>query len=109
MSDPADLELERRLRSRPLAPPSADLAARIAHAARAVPQAHSLSLAESLAQLFAEFRLPQPAIALTATLLLGVIAGWAAELRLAAPDDDADTAQVQSFLYPDDLDDEDAS
>src|SRR5262245_56056185 len=102
MSDPRDPKLEALLRSRPLVPPSPDLAARIAIAARARPQTRPLSVSEWLAQLFAEFRLPQPAIAMSALLLLGMAAGWSAPFALAVPDDDADALQVQSFLYADD-------
>jgi hypothetical protein len=104
MSDPRDPKLEALLRSRPLVPPSPDLVARIAIAARMRPQTRPLSVSEWLAQLFAEFRLPRPAIAMSALLLLGVVAGWSAPLALTGPDDDADTEalQMQSFLYADD-------
>jgi hypothetical protein len=102
MSEPRESELEALLRSRPLVPPSPDLAARIAIAARAIPQVRPISLSEWLANLFAEFRLPQPAIAVSALLLLGMVAGWSAPLALSSGDDDADALQVQSFLYADD-------
>src|SRR5262245_53189644 len=102
MSDPRAPKLEALLRSRPLVPPSPDLAARIAIAARAIPQTRPLSVSEWLAQLFAEFRLPQPAIAVSVLLLLGMAAGWSAPLMLVAPEDDGEALQVQSFLYVDD-------
>ena len=100
MSSGDDSRLEALLRSRSVPPPSSDLAARIVREARGLPQRRPQSILNALASVFAELRLPYPAIALTAALLLGLIAGWTAPLGNVVPDDDAEVLYVQSFLYP---------
>ena len=52
-----------------------------------------------LQQLFAEFHLAKPAYVLAVTLLLGFIIGFSEPPGTTA--NDADGAQVQSFLYAD--------
>ncbi len=101
MSDNGDARLEALLRSRSVPPPSGDLAARIAREARRIPQRPptSASLSDALGRLFAELRLPRPAVALAASLLVGIAAGWA--MPFPAAEDDVDTVYVESFLYPD--------
>ena len=99
-TDRDDEKLETLLRSRPLEPPRPDLALRIALAARVRPQLVPRSLGERLADLFADLRLPQPAFALAALLLVGLVAGWSVELDALLAGDDSDAVYVQSFLYP---------
>jgi hypothetical protein len=105
MSDLRDSKLEALLRSRTPPPASGDLAARIAREARGIPQRQPLSLVEAVSRLFAELRLPRPAVALSATLLVGLIAGWTAPFVVTEVVDEPEALYVQSFLYPD----EDAS
>ena len=108
-TDRDDEKLEALLRSRPIEPPSTNLAARITLAAltrprteaRARPQSRPRSLGERLSDLFADLRLPQPAFALAALLLVGLVAGWSLELDALVTGDDSDAVYVQSFLYPD--------
>jgi hypothetical protein len=98
MSDTGDRKLEDLLRSRGVPPPSGDLAARIARQARLTPQRQPVSVIDALAQLLGELWLPRPAVALAATLIVGIVAGWAAPFDAA--DDDVDAVHVESFLYP---------
>ena len=99
MSDRDDTKLEALLRSRGVPPPSGDLAARIVREARGIPQRQPVSFLDALSQLFAELPLPRPAVALAATLIVGIVAGWAAPFDTA--DDEGDAVHVESFLYPD--------
>ncbi len=99
MSDGGDRKLEALLRSRGAPPPSGDLAARIVREARRIPQRQRVSFLDALAQLFADLPLPRPAVALAATLIVGMVAGWTAPFDGA--DDEVDAVHVESFLYPD--------
>lgn len=99
MSDNGDARLEALLRSRSAPPPSSDLAARIAREARRIPQRQPATPGEVLSRLFAELRLPRPAVALAATLIVGIVAGWAMPFDTA--EDEVDVVSVESFLYPD--------
>lgn len=99
MSDHGDAKLETLLRSRSAPPASHDLAARIARRARGTPQRQPVSFSDALARLFAELRLPRPAVALAASLIVGIVAGWS--IPFEAADDEADAVYVESFLYPD--------
>jgi hypothetical protein len=99
MSDNGEAKLETLLRSRGVPSPSGDLAARISRAARRTPQRQPASFSEGLTRLFAELRLPRPAFALAASLIVGIAAGWTMPLDVA--EDDVDTVYVESFLYPD--------
>src|SRR5581483_6913045 len=60
MSEMSDEKLERMLRERRVAPPSANLAERIILKAQAIPQSEALSLGQSIRRLFTEFHLPKP-------------------------------------------------
>jgi TRAP-type C4-dicarboxylate transport system permease large subunit len=66
--------------------------------ARRTPQRQPVSFMDALAQLFAELRLPRPAVALAATLIVGIVAGWATPFEAA--EDDVAAVHVESFLYP---------
>ena len=107
MSDGGDSKLVTMLRARRAPTPSADLAARIVREARRTPQQRPVSLAqalgEALERLFAELRLPRPAVALGAALIVGIAAGWAVpfDSAEAEAEDDVDVVHVESFLYPD--------
>jgi hypothetical protein len=105
MSEIDDSKLEALLRSRARPVPRTDLAARIVREARGIPQQRPLSWLQELSRLFAELPLPRPAFALTAVLIVGLIAGWSAPFDPIEDETDTDAVYVASFLYPD----EDAS
>ena len=100
MSDKHDDKLETLLRSRQNLTVSADLAERIILKARSLPQIQNISLRQSLRQLFIESRLPRPGYALAATLIFGMLLGFA-----TARDDSAlketSYTNTQSFLSGD--------
>jgi hypothetical protein len=102
MSDRSDREsekLEAMLRARRFVPASPDLADRIILAARSIRPVAAPSLGQWVQQLFAEYRLPQPAYVMAGTLLVGFLVGLSAPLVIAPADDTLDTEYVQSFLY----------
>lgn len=73
-----DKKLDDLLRSRGLKPAAPDLVARIIACAQGLPQMESLSFWQSLRRVFAEFYLPKPGYVISAALLLGMAAGFAA-------------------------------
>ena len=99
MSKMQDEKLEVMLKARHIEAASPDLAQRIILKAQGIPQKGAISLWQFLQQLFAEFHLAKPAYVLAATLFLGFIIGFSEPLGTTA--NDADGAQVQSFLYAD--------
>jgi hypothetical protein len=103
MSEMRDEKLEEMLRTRRIAPPSADLAQRIILKAQATPQIQALPLGQSIRRLFAEFHLPKPAYVLAATLVLGFFLGFNDPFAIA-PADGINTPAAQSFLYADEDD-----
>lgn len=100
MSDIHDEKLEAMLKSRRLEAASADLADRIILRAQSIPQNQTITLAQWVKQVFAEFHLPRPAYVLACTLVFGLVAGLYLPLD-TPPADDADPVHVQSFLYAD--------
>jgi hypothetical protein len=100
MSDNRDDKLDSLLRSRRVEPASADLPQRIIFKARSLPQVRSVSLWQSVRQLFAEFRLPKPGYVLASALILGMLLGFN-----IAPDhsslNEANSQAAQSFLSGD--------
>jgi hypothetical protein len=99
MSDKQDERLEEMLRSRRVESASPDLAQRIILKARQTPQLEPFILRQWLTRVFAEFHLPNPAYVLAGTLVMGFVLGLNVPAVTTA--DDADTVQVQSFLYSD--------
>lgn len=98
MSEMSDEKLEQMLRTRRVAPPSADLAERIILKAQALPQVRALSLGQSLRQLFGEFHLPKPAYVLAGTLIIGFVLGFSDPFT-RAPNDRGGSSSAQAFLY----------
>jgi len=103
MSEMHDEKLEEMLRTRGVAPPSADLAERIILKAEATPQLQALPLGQSIRRLFAEFHLPKPAYVLAGSLLLGFFLGFNNPFD-TAPTDGINLPAAQSFLYADEDD-----
>ena len=99
MSNKQDERLEKMLRSRRVESASPDLAQRIILKARQTPQLERFILRQWLTRVFAEFHLPNPAYVLAGTLVMGFVLGL--NVPSATTADDADTGQVQSFLYSD--------
>ena len=99
MSKNEDEKLDAMLRSRRVEPPSPDLVERIILRAQSLPQSRTLTLAQWLGRLFAEFHLPRPAYVLACALVLGFVVGLSAPSGTTAVDSDATT--IQSFLYAD--------
>ena len=99
MSHMQDDKLEAMLKARHIEAASADLSQRIILKSQAIPQ-KTLSLWQWLQQLFAEFHLAKPAYVLVGTLILGLVIGFSEPLSTSTTND-ADSAQVQSFLYAD--------
>jgi len=100
MSDPQDQKLDAMLRSRRFEPASPDLAARIVLQARSTPQNQTITLTQWMKRLFAEFHLPQPVYVCACILIFGFVIGFNSRLETPTTDD-ADTTDVQSFLYAD--------
>ncbi len=98
MSEMSDEKLERMLRERRVAPPSANLAERIILKAQAIPQSEALSLGQSIRRLFTEFHLPKPAYVVTGTLILGLVLGFSDPFA-QAPVDRGGSTSAQAFLY----------
>ena len=103
MSEMRDEKLDEMLRTRRVAPPSADLAERIILKAQATPQNQALPLGQSIRRLFAEFHLPKPAYVLAATLVLGLFLGFNNPFE-TAPAEGINPPAAQSFLYADEDD-----
>ena len=95
-----DKKLDSMLLSRRSQAASPDLAARIIRKAQAVPQIQNLSLWQSLRQLFVESRLPRPGYVLAATLIFGMLLGFATA-RDEAGIKETSYANPQSFLSGD--------
>jgi|ERR1043166_7608753 len=100
MSKTHDEKLEEMLKARRIEPAGPDLAQRIILKAQAIPQRTTISLWQWLQELFSEYHLAKPAYVLAGTLLLGFIIGLSAPLGTSSTSD-ADSAQVQTFLYAD--------
>jgi hypothetical protein len=98
--DQKEQKLEAMLQSRRLEPASPDLAERIVHKARHLPQNQTVSLTQWMKGLFAEFHLPRPAYVLVSALIIGFVVGYTAPQN-TTPADDADSLSVQSFLSAD--------
>ena len=98
--DQKEQKLEIMLQSRRLEPASPELAKRIVHKARRLPQNQVTSLTQWVKGLFAEFHLPRPAYVLASALIIGFIIGFTVPQN-TTPADDADSLSVQSFLYAD--------
>ncbi len=98
MNDRHDEKLEAMLKARPIEPASSDLAQRIILKSQSIPQRTAVSPWQWLQELFSEFHLAKPAYILAGTLLLGFVIGFSAPLG-TSPANDADTAQVENFLY----------
>lgn len=96
MNEKLDEKIESLLRSRPIEPPSPDLAQRIILQARRTPQ-KSPTVAQWLRGLFSEFHLPKPAYVLASALLMGIVAGLNTPVEKTDKEDVA-PANVQSFL-----------
>lgn len=100
MTEKHDDKLESMLRSRQSEAASADLAQRIIHKAQSLPQIQNLSLWLSLRQLFVESHLPRPGYVLAATLIFGMLLGFATAGDEAAIKETS-YANSQSFLSGD--------
>jgi hypothetical protein len=100
MSDIHDEKLDAMLKSRRLESASPGLADQIILKAQRIPQNQTMTLAEWLRQVFAEFHLPRPAYVLACTLVFGLVVGFYTPLD-TTPADDADPVYIQSFLYAD--------
>lgn len=98
--DQKEQKLEVMLQSRRLEPASPDLAERIIHKARHLPQNQTVSVTQWMKGLFAEFHLPRPAYVLASALIFGFVVGFTVPQN-TTPADDADSISVQSFLYAD--------
>lgn len=100
MSENLDEKLDDLLRSRRVEPASADLAQRIILKAQQLPQTRSISLWQTVRELFGEFHLPKPAYVFAGALLLGIVIGFGTpqETNLTADDNGA---AIQSFLSAD--------
>jgi hypothetical protein len=101
--DQKEQKLESMLQSRRLEPASPDLAERIVHKARHLPQNQAVSLTQWTKGLFAEFHLPRPVYVLACALIFGFVIGFTVPQN-TTPADDADSLSVQSFLYADEDD-----
>ena len=101
--DQKEQKLEVMLQSRRLEPASPDLAERIIHKARHLPQNQTVSVTQWMKGLFAEFHLPRPAYVLASALIFGFVVGFTVPQN-TMPSDDADSLSVQSFLYADEDD-----
>ncbi|MGE0820729.1 MAG: hypothetical protein AB7G75_25245 [Candidatus Binatia bacterium] len=100
--DRRERKLEIMLQSRRCEPASPDLVERIVRKAQQVPQNQTISLAQWVRGLFAEFRLPRPAYVLVSTLIFGFVVGFTiSQYSTATPPPEADSLVVQSFLYAD--------
>jgi hypothetical protein len=100
IQDQKEQKLEAMLQSRRLEPASPDLAERIVHKTRHLPQNQTVSLTQWMKGLFAEFHLPRPAYVLASALIFGFVVGFTVP-QYTTPADDADSLSVQSFLYAD--------
>lgn len=100
MSDTQDRKLDAMLQSRRFEPASPDLAARIALQARSVPQNQTITPTQWMKRLFSEFHLPRPVYVFACILIFGFVVGFNSQLDTPTTDD-ADTVDVQSFLYAD--------
>lgn len=100
MKDHRDQKLDALLRSRPIEPPSSDLAQRIIFKARQLPQRRMLSPWQWIGQLCSEFHLPRPAYVIASTLVLGMLIGFSLPSD-AGPGVDEGVASVQGFLSTD--------
>jgi hypothetical protein len=100
MSEYRDEKLERLLRARRDAPASPDLASQIILKAQSMPQAGTISLWQTVRQIFAEFHLPKPGYVLAGALVLGITLGFS-----TAPDNgpttDGGVETAQSYLAGD--------
>jgi hypothetical protein len=101
MSDNRDEKLETLLRSRRVAPASADLAQRIILKARQTPQAKIPPFWQSVRDLFGEFHLPKPAYVLTSALVFGIVIGFSVPQQDASPGPEDLGPSIQSFLSAD--------
>jgi hypothetical protein len=95
MSDQHERKLEELLRSRRVEPPKADLAERIILEARAIEQRSGFARRPLLSRLLGELPLPNPALLLACTLLLGILLGFG----LPYDATDSDSIYLQDFLY----------
>ena len=93
-----DEKLDALLKSRRMEAPRPDLAQQIILKARTIPQRRSVSLWETIQQVFADFHLAKPAYVLVGTLILGLLIGLSDPSGLSTP---SDNGQVQTFLYAD--------
>jgi hypothetical protein len=100
MSYNRDQKLDELLRSRRVEPASPDLAQRIILRARQLPQGKSMTLWQSVGQLFSEFHLPKPAYVLTSALVLGVVIGFSAPIDTNPVVENGEVS-IQSFLSAD--------
>lgn len=98
--DQKEQKFEAMLQARRFEPASPDLAERIVHQARQIPQNQTISLTQWVRGLFAEFRLPRPAYVLVSTLIFGFVVGFTIP-QYTTTADDTDPISVQSFLYAD--------
>jgi hypothetical protein len=99
MRDDRDQKLDAMLQSRRVEPASPDLADRIVLKAQSIPQTRTVTLAQWVRGVFAEFHLPRPAYVLACTLILGFVLGRFTPLDTGTSE--METIQVQSFLYAD--------
>ena len=99
MRDDRDQKLDAMLQSRRVEPASPDLADRIVLKAQSIPQTRTVTLAQWVRGVFAEFHLPRPAYVLACTLIMGFLLGLYAPVDTTT--DDTDAVQIQSFLYAD--------
>jgi hypothetical protein len=99
MRDDRDQKLDTMLQSRRVEPASPDLADRIVLKAQSIRQTRTVTLAQWVRGVFAEFHLPRPAYVLACTLILGFLLGLYTPVETTT--DDTDAVQIQSFLYAD--------
>jgi len=76
MKDERDEKLDLWLQQRAVTPASPDLTQRIILQAQRVPQRKTVSLWQSVRDLFAEFHLPKPAYVLAGALAIGLVIGF---------------------------------
>jgi hypothetical protein len=100
MTDHRDQKIDQLLRARRVEPASPDLAQRIILKARALPQTPSMSLWDSMRQLFAEFHLPKPAYVLASALVLGMVIGFSTPQTSSLVVEE-NSASVYTFLTGD--------
>ena len=99
MATDHDEKIDEMLKARRTQAASPDLASRIILKAQNTPQIQTFSLGRWIKQAFSELHLPKPAYVLAGSLIMGFVLGF--NIPSEAPIDNADPAQVQSFLDSD--------